>query len=122
MRIDELRQRWLTRREEYARLAVHVDGARIVDEFVADLQALENDEADQLLSLRRASELSGYSIEHLARLVRAGTVRNAGRPNKPLIRLRDLPRKPKSRLDKTLNISYDPVADARDLLSRRGDR
>jgi hypothetical protein len=120
VRVDELRQRWLTRREEFARLAAHVDGARIVDEFVADLQALESEESNQLLSLRRASELSGYSSEHLARLVRAGTVPNAGRRNKPLIRLRDLPRKPKSKLDKTLNIPYDP--NDRDLLSRRGDR
>lgn len=112
----------MVRRDEFARLAAHVDGARIVDEFVADLQALENENADQLLSLNRASELSGYSAEHLARLIRAGTLPNAGRRNKPLIRLRDLPRKPKSKLDKTLNIAYDPIADARDLLSRRGDR
>ena len=119
---DELRERWAARREEYERLRVQVDGARVIAEFLSDLESVEHDSGERLLSLQQAAELSGYSAEHLARLVRAGTIPNGGRHNKPLIRLADVPRKPKQRLDKTLKKAYDPIADARDLLSRRGDR
>ena len=47
-----------------------------------------------LLDLRAAAEASGYSVDHLARLVRDGTVPNAGRPRSPRIRRGDLPQKP----------------------------
>ena len=46
-----------------------------------------------LLNLSEASHLSGYSSEHLGRMVRDGTIPNAGRPNAPRIRRGDLPRK-----------------------------
>lgn len=122
MRIEEVRERWLTRREELARLDAHVDGVRIIDQFVADLEAIEQDEADEILSLTRAADLSGYSSEHLARCIRQGRIPNAGRRNKPMIRRGDLPRKAKDQLARTLNTSYDPDADARGILSRWGDR
>ncbi|HVX40448.1 MAG TPA: hypothetical protein VHB25_12825 [Gemmatimonadaceae bacterium] len=122
MRVEELRERWLTRREEFARLAAHVDGARIVDEFVADLQTLEHDEADKLLSLSQASQLSGYTSEHIARLVRQGSVINYGRKGKPLVRRGDLPQKPKRALASDNASPYDAAADARSLLSRQGGR
>src|SRR3954468_20019993 len=47
--------------------------------------------ADELLSLHRASEESGYSADHLGRLLRAGKIPNSGRTAKPLIRRSDLP-------------------------------
>jgi hypothetical protein len=47
--------------------------------------------ADELLSLQRAADESGYSLDHLSRLLRDGKIPNAGRRAKPLIRRRDLP-------------------------------
>ena len=46
------------------------------------------------LSLQQASMESGYSAEHLRRLVREGTIRNAGRFHAPAISRADLPVKP----------------------------
>ncbi len=46
------------------------------------------------LSLEQASAESGYSVDHLGRLVRDGTIPNAGEPYAPRIRRCDLPRKP----------------------------
>ncbi len=44
-------------------------------------------------SLVEASRESGYSSDHLGRLVRDGKIPNAGRPGAPRIARRDLPRK-----------------------------
>lgn len=52
---------------------------------------------DELLSLQRAAEESGYSVDHLGRLIRDGKLPNAGRPSKPLIRRSQLPLKPGTR-------------------------
>ncbi len=46
------------------------------------------------LSLEDASAESGYCADHLGRLVRDGTIPNAGEPYSPRIRRCDLPRKP----------------------------
>ena len=52
------------------------------------------EEADEEpLSLVHAAAVCGYSASHLGRLVRAGTLRNVGRPNAPAIRRGDLPKK-----------------------------
>ena len=40
---------------------------------------------------------SGYSADHIARLLREGKIPNSGRKAKPLIRRRDLPQKARKR-------------------------
>ena len=50
----------------------------------------ERDEAT--LSLTEAARESGYSADHLGRLVRDGKIPNAGRPGAPRIARRHLPR------------------------------
>ncbi len=45
------------------------------------------------MNLTQAAEESGYSDDHLGRLVKDGTIPNAGRPGAPLIRRGLLPRK-----------------------------
>ena len=49
------------------------------------------------LTIREASDCSGYSEDHLRRLVRRGHIRNAGRKNSPRISRRDLPVKPNAK-------------------------
>jgi hypothetical protein len=62
------------------------------DELTRALQSSD----DELLSLRRAADESGYSVDHLGRLLRDGKLTNAGRRSKPLIRRRELPKKPEN--------------------------
>lgn len=78
---------------------------------------LERD--DELLNLTEAARLSGYSSEHLGRMVRDGKIPNAGRPGAPRIRLGDLPRRPRPAVARSVPGAYDPIADARKLGSRR---
>lgn len=117
-----IEQRWSERRDHYARLGVLVDGARIVDDFLLDLQTLRETEAETLLSLAAAAKISGYSTEHLARLVRQGILPNSGRKGRPLIARKDLPRKANSSLARGENSTYSAHADARSLRERQGER
>lgn len=49
---------------------------------------------DEPLNLREAATLSGYTEDHLGRLVRDGKIPNSGRKHAPRIRRADLPIKP----------------------------
>ena len=51
-------------------------------------------EDDVAHTLTEAAQLSGYSADHLGRLVREGKIPNAGRLGAPRIACGDLPRKP----------------------------
>ncbi len=62
---------------------------RCADELEGTIQ--ERD--DTTYSLVEASRESGYSADHLGRLVREGKIPNAGRPGAPRIARVDLPRK-----------------------------
>ena len=62
---------------------------RCADELEGTIQ--ERDETT--LTLTDAARESGYTREHLGRLVRDGKIPNAGRPNAPRIARRHLPRK-----------------------------
>jgi hypothetical protein len=98
-----------------------VDGAELCDALLADLDAFVNESSEEALSLRQAAAESGYSVDHLGRLIREGKLPNVGRTNAPKIRRGDLPRKTAHRLASTATDSYDPNTDARSLLARRGD-
>ena len=113
-----LRERWLTRRNDLRRLHALVDGAVLCDELLTELDGLAHDTANELLSLKRAALESGYSVDHLGRLVREGRLRNAGRPNSPRICRGDLPAKVRHAVASSAERSYDPDTDARSLVSR----
>jgi len=71
-----------------------VDGANICEEVLNDLKALQRADDDDVLTLAKAAAISGYSEDHLGRLVKVGTLANYGRKHAPLVRRSDLPRKP----------------------------
>ena len=63
---------------------------RVSDELTAALVAT----GGVLVSLNEAARRSGYSAEHIGRLVRLGTLQNYGRKHAPRVRLADLPLRP----------------------------
>ena len=75
--------------------------ARAYEACATELEEAIRERDDRLLNLPEAAELTGYSADHLGRLVREGKIPNAGRTGAPRIAHRDLPRKP------------SPVADIR---------
>jgi hypothetical protein len=86
--------------------------ARQVEAAIAAMDAVT-------LTLTEAAVESGLSSDHLGRLLREGTIPNAGRKGAPRIRRADLPRSPRRLLASTPGADYDPVTDARALRSRR---
>lgn len=74
---------------------------------------------DETMTLIEAASRSGYSIDHLARLIREGRLPNAGRRGAPRVRLRDLPIRLRRSVAASEPRAYDPVTDARQLRGRR---
>jgi hypothetical protein len=85
--------RWEARRNEYARFDVYVAGAKLIDELLGELEQLKTDGRDMVLTLSQAADASGYSADHLGRLIREGRLANVGRAGAPRVSRRDLPRK-----------------------------
>lgn len=67
--------------------------ARAWEDAATELEAALRAADAELLTLEQAATESGYSTDHLGRLVRQGKVPNAGRQHSPRIRRGDLPRK-----------------------------
>ena len=111
--ISEIIERWHARQTEWSRLHVQVDGAALAGEIVADLEKIAESDGSDALTLNAASELSGYSTDHLSRMLREGTIPNAGRKGVPRIRRADLPNRPKSVLASRHGQPYDAATDAR---------
>ena len=114
---DELCAYWAARREELARTDAYVKGARIIEQFLTDVAAVEDSAQNAVLSLKEAAIRSGYSAEHLARLIRQGRVSNAGRRFAPRIRVADLPKR--RSLARNDSGSYNVDTDARTLRNGR---
>jgi len=93
MTLSELLIRWRERRDDWRRLGVTVDGAKLCEEFLGDLESMDAS-GEEVLTLVDAALECGYSADHLGRLVREGAIPNSGRPKAPKIRRRDLPRNP----------------------------
>ncbi len=117
MTADSLVSRWTQQLEAFARVNALVDGAKLVNDFLVDLRGLETNSEERILTLKVAAEESGYSVEHLARLIRQGRVPNAGRCNAPRIRARDLPIR--RSLARNRSGSYNVDTDARTLRNGR---
>ena len=64
-----------------------------LESCAAELEATLRERDETILSVTEAARESGYSTDHLGRLVRDGKIPNAGRPGAPRIARRHLPRK-----------------------------
>ena len=67
--------------------------ATAIERCADDLDTTLVERDEPTFSLVEAARESGYSADHLGRLVRDGKIPNAGRPGAPRIALKDLPRK-----------------------------
>jgi hypothetical protein len=86
--------RWRSEQRHLAQLGAQVDAASLIGQILDDVEGSTVADANEELSLPSAAAESGYSSNHLSRLVRDGRIPNAGRPGAPRIRRADLPRKP----------------------------
>jgi hypothetical protein len=91
--------------------------ARALESAADDLDDVLRAEQDELLTLTEASVATGYTADHIGRLVRDGKVPNCGRPSAPRVRRADLPPK-KLAVARRGPKAYDVDADARSLASR----
>jgi len=90
---DEILDRWRARQAEWTALDVSLSGERVAAEVLRDMEALLDGEGSEPIGLREAARRTGYTADHIGKLVRDGKIPNAGRPKAPLVRLRDLPKK-----------------------------
>jgi hypothetical protein len=87
----ELVTAWRDRAASLRRYAPEV--ANALEDAASELEAhLRETEAD-LLTLQAATRETGYTSDHLGRLIRAGKLENHGRGHAPKVRRGDLPRK-----------------------------
>lgn len=92
---DELRSELQRRRNALKRLSAQVDGAALLDEVISLVSRtdLPAPRAEPLLTLTAAAAASGFSADHLGRLVRKGQVTNYGQRRAPRVRLSECPHK-----------------------------
>jgi hypothetical protein len=67
--------------------------ATICDRHAEEVERAMRDRENELLTLTQAAQISGYSDDHLGRLVRNGRLRNWGQHGSPRVRRGDLPSK-----------------------------
>jgi hypothetical protein len=90
--------------------------ARALEWAAECIERALRDQADERLTIAQAALRSGYSQDHLSRLLRSGKLRNAGRRGAPRIRAGDLPiRVFKPLVAAVVQAPYDPATDARTL-------
>ena len=100
-------------------IGVRVDAALLVREIVASIRSVRETSLGVSLSLTQAAERTGYSAEHIGRLLRQGKLPNAGRKNAPRVRLRDLTSQVKPKVPANSLRLYDQLSDAGRLRVRR---
>lgn len=115
----QIRERWEVRRREWERLHVQVDGAALAAEVISDLERLDSATGEEALTLTQAAQRSGYTTDHLSRLIRQGKLTNVGRKGSPRVLARELPKRPESKLADRSPAPYDGATDARLLRIRR---
>jgi len=109
----DFERKWSAQLERFRQLDARVCGAAVCEEVLADFRAVQSAVGDELLTLQRAAEECGYSVDHLSRLVRAGKLPNRRAPGsrgRIALRRSDLPHKPSGR--------HPRNADVHDLASR----
>ena len=82
--------------------------------LIAEIEQFLSEKDEELLTLSQAEQQSGYSYEHLRKLVASGVVPNHGRKGSPRIRRSELPRK-----SGPLMAVYDAAKDVSNFLASK---
>ena len=82
------------------------------------LERALQEQDERLLNLQEAADLSGYSADHLGRLVRDEAIPNAGHPGAPRIARRDLPVKRKMLAEESLGCETTNVQIVHSIINR----
>ena len=88
------------------------DAATLVEEW-------DRERAQEELTRDEAAKESGYTPDHISRLIAEKRIKNVGRKGKPLVRRGDLPRKPKP-AERTPRLENGDPDVAGEVLQRRG--
>jgi hypothetical protein len=91
--LAQLPEAWRARATELRRLAAADGAARAWECAAQELAAALAQQADELLSLAEAAEISGYHPDSLGRLIREGKLANYGTKRRPKVKRGDLPRR-----------------------------
>jgi len=91
--LEQLSATWCAEAALFRRRGA-VDLAVAMESCAEDLATALSDQARAIVSLAEAASVSGYSADHLGRLIRDGRLENVGPKRRPRVRLADLPRKP----------------------------
>ena len=108
--VENLPGAWRKRAKAFRRYGGKRPAAAL-ETCAASLETALRDRDETTLSLTEAARESGYTADHLGRLVRDGRIPNAGRPGAPRIARVHLPRK-----------ATAPVPDAPGLVGRPRSR
>jgi len=90
--LRELSDRWRTLAETLAPFAA--PAAEAYRRAAAELEGELASNGGEVVTLREAAMIGGYSVDHLQRVVAAGAIQNVGKRGAPRIRRTDVPRKP----------------------------
>lgn len=112
---DEMIARWESRASLFAECRAQVDGETVAKQVLADLESMA--ESEQAVTLTEAAKQTGYSADHLSRMLKDRKLTNYGRKHAPAVRLSECPKKPA--LAVSSGKAYNADADARSLLTTR---
>ena len=90
--VETLPATWRTQAKALRRYGGETPAVAL-ESCAAELEATLRERDETTLSLTEAARESGYSADHLGRLVRDGKIPNTGRPGAPRIARSHLPRK-----------------------------
>lgn len=118
MSLPELIEKLSKLRERLSGYEALVRADALLADILEDLRTVQNSAGDEWLTLNEAALRSGYSPEHLRRLVREERLTAERRGRRLYVREGSLPRK-SATLTGTSTGSYDPVADARTIAGKK---
>lgn len=108
--LQDLPRRWLQRAKNLRELAAAEGAAVAFERAASELEAALRADVTDLLTLAAASQVCGFTADHLGRLVREGTIPNLGRKNAPRVRRSDLPMKTRARAPEPTGRSRQEIA------------
>jgi hypothetical protein len=118
-RADELRMKWQGAANNFRTYGA-AEYAAMMDQVLADFEHALRDDGEVFLNLTQAARVTGYTPNHLGRLIADKQLKNYGRAGAPRVRLAELPKKRVSIASQS-TAPYDAGTDARLLLRRRGE-